>query len=99
MRVYHRAHALRLGFSTQRGELLVGERLRATVANARGREDLDDVGAFSFAPANLRAQRIGRRTGAAERIERSQNTRTGNSAGRNPFAQILVLRRARALNR
>ena len=56
VRVDHRSQPLRFRFATDRLELLVAQRLCSAVANARRREDLDDVRTFRLTLAHLRAQ-------------------------------------------
>ena len=58
--VDERPQPLRLRLSTYRVELLLRQRLRAPVANALRREDLDEVGAFRFTTPHNLTQRVRR---------------------------------------
>ena len=75
VRVHQRPQSLRLRLAARRRELLVGHRLRAAVADALRREDLDEVGARLLLLADVLAHLIRRAGPLVHRAERRQDAR------------------------
>ena len=98
VRVHHAAQSLRTRFAARRIDLLLRQRRHAAVADARRREDLDQVGAFGLQLADLLADLIGRPLRIRDLAERRQDARAGQHAAVDRIAQHLVRHRADALH-
>src|SRR2546429_5737460 len=100
--VHDRAQADLLGFAANGGELLLGKRGFAAFTDAAGSKDLNEVGTVPGVLVDDGAKFLGRagRLAAAENgVERSKNSRAGQSAAVDGVAQVLVERRPQALHR
>src|SRR5207248_11796377 len=99
VRVHHRPEPLRLRLAAGGLQLLVGHRLLAAVAYARGREDLDDVGAVLLQLPYFLANLVRRSAALVQLPDRRQHARPGQYAASDRVAQLDVVRLAWTLYR
>src|SRR5215469_2581272 len=99
MCVHDHTHSLSFRLTACRLDLRIAHGLLTAFADAGGRKYLDEVGSLPLPLTDEFTDFLRRPTGIVERLERRQDARTRNESPRNGFAQILVLRRTRTLDR
>ena len=97
-RVHNGAKPTGLGFGAHGLNLLIRHALVSARAEARGGEELDDVGAFGFGSADQRPQRLRVPAAGVDLAQGSQNARSRQDSLINPVPHHAIDRRPDALH-